>query len=343
MTDLTDPSERRNHVLNELGKLSGKKTRNSGYTMICCPFHQDANPSGRVSHDAARPRSIGWYRCYAGCREPMSWQTFAAETGLQPFGPPPPELHVPKQRFDDYDGSFFSDDDSLQREEMRFNDLGPQSQEYLELDRPAWRGFSFEYLRSIGAKCTYHKYHARYYVYLPVNVNGQERGYIKAQAHKPQDKGPSYLNAPGTWSLDYGLFLFDQSLNLMRSRGLTTIVLVEGPRDGLRLHKAGIPVVSILGTRSWSTRKVRLLEAAGVEHVIVCLDGDAAGESATSFLLTGKPQKDQPATVTPLTDAFRCTNFALWEYEVPEGFNDKKLDPGNMPSSLVKLLSRSLT
>lgn len=343
MKDLIDPSERKSHVQTELAKLSGKKTSNAAYTMICCPFHNDANPSGRVSHDISRPRSIGWYRCYAGCREPMNWQTFAAETGLQPFGPPPPEMHVPKQRFDDYEGSFFADEDTLRREDMRLNELGPQAQEYLGLDEPKWRGFSFKYLKSIGAKCAYHKYHAAYYVYLPVNVNGEERGYIKATPLKPVDKGPSYLNAPGTWSLDYGLFLFDQSLNLMRELKANTLVLVEGPRDGMRLHRYGIPAVSILGTRSWSTRKVRLLEAAGVERIVLCLDGDDAGESASKFLLTGRQQPDADVSVVPLRDSFRCVNFALWEYEVPAKHKDKKLDPGNMPAVLLRRLQSLIT
>lgn len=342
--DLNDPESRRSHVLAELQKLQGKKSQKATYTMLQCPFHSDNSPSGRVSHDTSRPRSIGWYRCYAGCCEPMPWSAFSQQLGLQPFGPPPPEMEVPKVKFDSYDGSFFEQDDELQREDLRLNDLGPQSQEYLDLPSAEWRGFSFDFLKSIGAKCAYATYHSAYYVYLPVNVNGQERGYIKALPRKPTGtKYPSYLNAPGTWAYNYGLFLFDQSINLMRKKGLTTVVITEGPRDGMRLLQAGIPAVSILGTNSWSNRKIRLLETAGVEHIVLCLDGDDAGANATRFFLTGRQAPKSEVTVTPLESAFQCTNFGLWEYEVPKNFHDKKLDPGNMPKSLLRLLSSHLT
>lgn len=339
--DLTDPAEKRQHVLAALQSLPGKKSTKSTYTMVQCPLHPDDSPSGRVSHDLAKPRSIGWYRCYANCCAPMRWNDFAARAGLQPFGPPPEELDVPKQMFARYEDDFFANDDILQREPLRFHELGPQSQSYLGLDEAAWRGFSFDFLRSIGARCAFHRDHSRYYLYLPVHVNGAEVGYIKARPQKTTSKSePSYLNAPGAWSLHSGLFLFDEALNLMRSLPSTrpTVVLVEGPRDAMRLLEYGVPAMAILGTHSWTTSKIRLLEMAGVERLVLCMDGDAAGEVATNLLLTGK--SSDRSVAEPLTSSFKCHDFALWEYELPVGLDDKKLDPGNMPRSLLKRLLR---
>lgn len=339
---LDDPQAKLQHVQSQLARISGKKVPHATYTMIQCPFHKDNSPSGRVSHDLAKPRSIGWFKCYA-CGDPMPWSLFSARLGLEGFGPPPPELDVPKTSFAHLDEDLLGSSDKLANEPLRFHKLNAQSQEYLGLSRQEWRGFSFDFLSSLGASCVYHRDKERFYVYLPVNVNGQLRGYIKANPRKPKD-GPTYLNAPGTWSLDYGLFLFDQSLALMKRKGWTTMVLCEGPRDALRLLRDGIPAIALLGTRSWSTRKVRLLEMAGIEKIVICLDGDNAGYEAARFLFTGKPSKNsEKPTVAPLRESFDCEVFALWDYAVPDDFPDDKFDPGNMPASLVQKLKRLLS
>jgi DNA primase len=133
------------------------------------------------------------------------------------------------------------------------------------------------------------------------------------------------------WSLTHGLFPFDTAVKLMQDKGLTTMVLVEGPRDALRLIQMGIPACSILGTHSWSDNKRRLLEFAGVTRLITMFDGDEAGYKA-HLLVRENVQK-----------TFDYSAVKLWKYPIPEGHPEDKLDPGNCPKPMLVRLKKQLT
>ena len=65
---------------------------------------------------------------------------------------------------------------------------------------------------------------------------------------------------------------------------LTTIVLVEGFWSVLRLHQYGIPCVALMGV-SISDAQIELLKKAGIECVVVVMDGDDAGRKACQAIL----------------------------------------------------------
>jgi hypothetical protein len=200
-----------------------------------------------------------------------------------------------------------------------------------------WRGIKTNLLIEIG--CTLVQQYGEKFIYMPVNIKGEERGFIRARLKKVKDK-PSYLNKAGKWSEKFGLFPYDYAVNMMRSKTINRLVLVEGPRDALRLLSEGIPAVAILGTQSWSKRKSMLIELSGAKAAVTCFDGDAAGLDATELVNDG------------LTGLIKTVNFSLtgkdspyWSYrkhdEPSKAAKEDGVelwDPGNMPANKVEQL-----
>ncbi len=216
-----------------------------------------------------------------------------------------------------------------------------------------WRDVDVKLLRRVGARYVLHKeWNNMPFVWLPVNVNGKLKGYVKAKIEKPSDGKPSYLNAKASnginWSRKYGLLYFDYAIEVMRKKDLKTIALCEGPRDSLRYLKRGIPAMSVLGAKNWTASKRELLEDAGVEKVVISFDGDDAGLEATKLVY-----KD-------IRHAFETKYLALWHERVPrldkKGKQmtkdlgngqtkllwDNELDPFNCPDSFIDMVEGEL-
>ena len=331
-----DPDVKVAHVKEELRKVSGARP-GSNYTMVKCPWHADNSPSLRVSHNPMYPGSIGWTKCYAcGANEP--WADYASVTGLAAFDNKQSNK-IPSTDFSLYDAELLEDTSvELGTEPLRYYDL-VQNAYMLDLNT-RWRGFKLTFLERLGCKIAYHKDKQRYFLWIPVNVNHQLVGYVKAYPTKSKDRSyPSYLNAPGFWSKTKGLLMFDQSAALMRELGLKTVVIVEGPRDALRLLTLGIPAIAILGTQSWSSEKVFLLQQHGAERFVLCTDGDDAGEQAAELITTGVRVNNKGESMNvavPLGEAVdELLTFRLWEYE-------GELDPCKMPMPLVRRLRKMI-
>lgn len=331
-------------IIEEISKIPGIKM-GSRYSMILCPYHNERTPSGRIRHDPNKP-GFGRFRCY-GCSKSASWNELAATLGLRQVGRNAvkvTEADVPTTSVHRYEDTLFVENDSPSIDDLKFFSLlGNRAQEAGLTSE--WRGYPLTFLTDvIGAKLAYHVERERYYVFLPVYIKGKLEGFINAQLRKPTNskKIPSYLNAPGPWSLSKGLFPFDSAIKLMRDRELKTIVLVEGPRDALRLIKMGIPALSILGTHSWSTSKIRLLEFAGVERVVLLMDGDKAGANATKLIKTGIDAYGNRMDFKPLKEVFEVKTVKLWTMEIEDGFKEDKYDPGNCPRWILEYVRDSL-
>lgn len=304
------------HVVAQLSTYAGEKKVLKDSTLVCCPYHADKTPSFRIYHSPAS-RNPGYGKCY-GCGAARPWDEHAPKLGLLPWAySKPSEVYA----------STLSVESAVSSPDTDDLDLSDLPKDKL------WRGIKTNFLISVGArKC---RQYGESFVYLPVLVMGQERGHVKARLRKVEGK-PSYINSKGGWSASYGLFLYDHVANGKPK----AVVLVEGPRDGLRLNYLGIPAISILGTQSWSERKSRMIELLGVSRVVLCMDGDDAGLQATAmikeklsplvkvsiFPLTGKDSpywrfrhEDHP------TKAAKAAGVSLW-------------DPGNMPMSKIKEL-----
>ena len=71
-------------------------------------------------------------------------------------------------------------------------------------------------------------------------------------------------------------------LNLQRAlaAGVKTVIVVEGYFDCMRVHQAGFPcVVTLMGSSLSATQ-----ESALLFHIVLMLDGDAAGRTASQAI-----------------------------------------------------------
>lgn len=343
--DDQDYTDRIPHVLSQIATLSQVK-KGERFSFIRCPFHNEKTPSGRIFHDPSLPRLAGNFKCF-GCSETRRWDELASVLNLEPFNKkvdPDRELFVPKGNLDEIEGKLLGGNEEEVSDLTAFP-ITKESAKKLGFESYAagWRGFPFGFLKETGALFC-RSGSGTSYLYLPVIVSGEERGFIRAQLKKPTSKTiPSYLNAPGPWSNDFGLYPYDYSVELMKSRGLSSIVLTEGPRDALRLLHLGFPALCILGTHSWSEQKFRLLTLSGAERLIPMFDGDAAGEKALELVTTGKVKSK---VVAPeLSSVFEVKPIRLWniEEDPQELVSDSKFDPCNLPERmLLSFLERTV-
>lgn len=288
------------------------------YTFILCPWHQEKTPSGQVFHGSGT-RHPGYYKCL-GCGHKAGWDDLADATGMQPFG-----RNKSKEAFSMPLSIGDEEDDPISFE------LKPLPK------NKTWRSMDTNFLRRVGCKLMVTEYGTNM-IYLPIIINGEERGFVKARLKKdPEGIRPSYINRKGPWSKTHGLFPFDYAIRVMKRTKSRTVVLVEGPRDALRLLSLGIPAMSILGTNTWTTRKATLLELHGVERVILMMDGDEAGILATERI---RPD---------IKGILKLKTFKLWEIEgnpyeefvkikskaKQKKFKSKLWDPGNCPEDVL--------
>ena len=207
-----------------------------------------------------------------------------------------------------------------------------------------WRSISTDLLIEVGCRVCRVKYEnglSEKFVYMPVIVDGDTKGYIKARMKKKEGK-PSYVNLRGNWVSKFGLFPFDYAIQKMVNR---TMVLVEGQRDALRLLSFGIPAMCIMGTQNWSADKARLLEMHGVDNIYIFMDGDDAGIHGTEKIWHTSH------------DLFNTKVIKLWEMQGSPWLKYKDLenpskaakengeelyDPGNCPDVILHKLRNKI-
>ncbi len=313
-------------IKSEVETLKIRKTITSGSIFIQCPYHEDNTPSGGINIDATKTVPIGWFSCF-GCNKSVPWNTLAKTLGLR-------QLKSRSQtsvRDSDYiDPSKLrnqllgEEEDCTEEEEQKKIKQDIESLDLFDFppEVSKWRGFSTKFLARLGARYAYQDSSGEFLIWIPCMVNGQQVGYVKAFLEKVPGR-PSYKNSPGKWSRRSGLLFLDNSVKMMEDQGHKTVVLTEGPRDALRCIRHKIPAVSILGTKSWSEDKRMCLENAGVENVILFMDGDDAGRAATKLI------------IKTLKGCLGYKYINMWKYE-------KGWDPGNCPERFLNLVKASL-
>ncbi|MDX1994257.1 MAG: DNA primase [bacterium] len=110
-----------------------------------------------------------------------------------------------------------------------------------------------------------------------------ERGRVigfGARALDPDDN-PKYLNSPQTPLFDKSRVLFGLHLAKKAISDSETAVIVEGYMDAIQAHQAGFTnVVAQMGTAMTETQ-IKMLAPRYAKKIILALDSDAAGQSAT--------------------------------------------------------------
>lgn len=307
-------------ISEELEKIPGPTKRTGSNIFICCPFHDDKSPSLSINMSFEAKVRIGTFMCF-GCPAKGGWNQLAEKLGLREIAD---WQHFKSNR----DG-----DASRERrkvvERVRLNNYSIdrlfEEVGGAVLPWPAekdWRGYPGKMIERVeGYMYVDQRNDDRdLMLVLPVYINGRYRGGVKALQEKPKD-GPSYINTGGDWVLDYGLLGYDfiQKYDLF---GCKAVVLVEGPRDWLRMALNKIPACGILGSKMFAERKLMLLMGLGIEKIYTLTDNDSAGGAMAKLV-----QKVCEGQID-------CE-----ELKLPRKKDDKgkliKMDPDDAPQSII--------
>ena len=307
------------HVLEELDSYGGRTKQIGSNVHVICPFHDERTPSCSVNLSREADVPIGAFYCF-GCGTYGGWNKFAEKTGLK---------QVKKWQCFESDASggairfskkaidlMGANNMSIQR---LFDEIGNAVIPWPK-DRK-WRSYSGKLISRIGGYCFNDNQRDELMLVLPVYTNGRYRGGVRAFFEK-QDNGLSYLTTKGDWVKSYGLLGYDYMLkkNLW---GCKAIVLVEGPRDWLRLVKNKIPACGILGANMFDAKKLQLLIAFGIRKLFVLPDNDTAGKKMATTVEAFAKEAGIP-----------CEYLKLPRKKGADG-KVIKMDPDNAPDSII--------
>lgn len=229
---------------------------------IRCPYHNGGNertPSFKINLDGSR-FEVGTGYCYA-CKKRTVWNELADKLGVQQLKPSSLVHGV---------GTF------------SFNDMGatlPDLSTMLDWPEQDWRTINPSTLKDYGAKLELR--HGEVYLYLPVHIRKTYVGGIHCAMsitkEEKADGKKAYLNVDGQWSAT-SVFGYNQA---KRMRG--PLIVVEGPRDTLRVAQLGGRVIGLLGA-AVTPEKIKLITSLDPPYVIGLTDPDEAGDLAQELL-----------------------------------------------------------
>ena len=249
---------------------------------FCCPFHDERTPSAKVNvGDAGAP--FGWFYCFScGAEKSMSWNKLASAKGLEKIAGSDvnaidsispnmgSKLKLIKSHMLD---EVIADDWSTFDDVLSRNLLLPLATD--------WRGIPQKLLEDLGCKRIIDSRKGETFLVIPVSVDGQVRGLIRARFNKKKGTlGYITSDKPAKWIREYGLLGYDYVKTMPLWKKYRIVFLVEGPRDAMRLLNEGIPALAILGSQSWTKEKLRLVQRLKPRLVASLFDNDDAGRKA---------------------------------------------------------------
>jgi DNA primase len=242
---------------------------------IKCPFHgngEERTPSCRINMvKGAYP--IGFFHCY-GCGTNGNWNDLAKALDLTPLSEEEikhqESLLVPLSKAQT-DSFYNRDDDTLQMMTTMIDWDNSQT----------WRTVNGDLLNKIGAKLMFSN-RKELKLFLPCYQNKSLNGGIQALLERKQGE-VGYIYTKGSW-VKKTLFPFDYVKSIYREYN-STVALVEGSRDALRLIQHGLPALAILGSQNWSEKKANLIKMMNPKKIVMAFDGDRAGEHAYDIVM----------------------------------------------------------
>ncbi|MBZ0296125.1 MAG: DNA primase [Anaerolineae bacterium] len=310
---VTDEIKARLDIVNYIQQVVPLK-KSGRYFKACCPFHNEKTPSFVVN-----PDTQSW-RCFGACAEGGDVFSFAMkyhgwgfsealrELGKQAGIEVEPQTPVQREQTEhldhlrglmqtaaDYyqenvflaeavlayarDRRGFSDEtihnyaigyapEGWTRTRDYLNQLGYEDDLLIEvgLARRSDNGRVYDYFRNR--------------LVIPIR---DERGRVVgfgARALADEDQ-PKYLNSPQTPLFDKSHILFGLDMARRAIRDTETAVIVEGYMDVIQAHQAGfLNVVAQMGT-AMTEAQLKLLVPRYTQRIVLALDSDAAGQSAT--------------------------------------------------------------
>lgn len=304
-------------MVEELRRVRPQKSTNQG-VMVCCPFHSDGTPSLSINLTPGKKPPGLWY-CF-GCGETGLWNKLARKMNLRTVD------EKTAQQMTEFHGRK-AVDTLLRTENLYDYAVREWDLDFVEPWWPTkkWRGFPGDFLQFIGALLAVDTKRKSEVVVLPVALDDTETvGYVKGLLKKTKGQ-LSYVNLKGDWSKTHGLFGYGIARKLLEA-GATTLFVVEGPRDALRLLYYGVPAVAVLGANIWSSNKRDLLLALGATRIVIWFDNDTAGIGATNKRVRELRQWG----TTSFVNANKLHALAVSDY----GHESDKIDVGNTPVKL---------
>jgi DNA primase len=264
----------RETIVDELhSRVDGAKKMAGSTLMIVCPFHEDGSPSCGVNLSSDSKMPLGFYNCF-GCTAKGPWNNLAKKLGLTQFKEW--ELgfegnsreHMSERKLTD----LFDPETKRIVTAMKTREAIPWP---LKME---WRGYTGKIIKKLGGMLYNDTRRDEMSLFFPIVVNNKFVGGVTALMEKPR-KGPSYINSSGNWVNKYGLFGFALAKKMMKKRGHRALVVVEGPRDVIRLLINNIPGLAVLGVENFSSKKLlRIISITPkLETIYVMGDNDKAG------------------------------------------------------------------
>lgn len=313
-------------VLEEIAKLPGQKRTLGDTIQVCCPFHDDRTPSLGIFVAMGMEIPFGFFNCL-GCDAKGMWNRLAEKAGLQTIK----QWQAIESEGSDLKNKFKKSDDELlgqlpETKKVLLNSLGTVSL-FPWSKQKEWRGVPGELI---------HDCEGMFHVglddeincFFPIAIGNKYKGGVKAYLEKEKGRS-SYINTRGSWIKDVGLFPYNLVKNNIQKYGLNYVILVEGPRDPLRLIIEGMPALAILGGKNFTEKKLNLLMALGIETLYVMSDNDKGGK------LMRKIVKEIVGNKIPIK-----------MIRLPEDLDKKgnliKMDPENAPKGIIKEVKAAL-
>jgi len=261
-------------IMEEIARYGGKQKRTQTHRIVLCPFHKESHPSCSINISGTKV-SVGTFKCWS-CNKSGNWNIFADKTGLK-------KIKKWQAKLSDatYHGVSEDEERAMLGSSMSHTDLA-DALAVEELGdwqaKKEWRGLPGKLLVKLGCKFVIDRRSDEPMLLCPVVINGETVGGVKAILEKKRKRQLAYITSKGSWVKDLGIFPYDHVRKMLRRKKLRFIILVEGPRDALRLISEGLPAVAILGANNFGTKKALKLFGIGeLDYIFTMPDNDAGG------------------------------------------------------------------
>lgn len=259
-------------ILEQLRRLGGKQKTAGAWHMVQCVFHKDNTPSCGVYLRRDDPkRKLGSFNCF-GCGAHGDWNKFAEQANLEQIKSwNSVETHV-SYSLDNADNELLGNSGQTLKAVLSSMDCPEAHPWPVYVD---WRGLPGHLISAVGGLAINDTI-GGIAVLFPIILGDRVRGAVKALYKKTSNTG--YITMQGSWVKQFGLFPYAYTYSLIQDRDYRFVILVEGPRDALRLLKLGLPALAVLGANTISKTKMLYVENLGVDQVYVMPDNDSGGK-----------------------------------------------------------------
>lgn len=316
-------------IKNELTRIpnSNKKIRDNNIVVLC-PFHKDTDPSFSISiDDRSRKVPLGYGRCWS-CSAKGGWNTFAEKLGLKKFGKGELSDEYMK-KLDDKDKDNLLGKNTV----LNLDQITEEFKCYISYpitEENKWRGFSGKFLKKFSIHVSVDEF-GKDCVLVPVYNNHEIVGAVKAFSKKSKNKKiTSYLNYPGPWIKEYGIFPYDYVSKIIKKKNFNFVIICEGMRDALSLILLGMPAVCIFGTQTWTDKKLNQIKALGIDTLVIMMDAGKSGISSTNLIL----EKTKGKGISRI-----AVKMQKWQEKYEKTIGQElgyEIDPNNCPKDLMK-------